>query len=194
MNIFVQTETNDTIPIEVRADWTVGNLCEELRYIYTYPVLSYQGIQLRNLDQDIADTGICSESVVNVRNSGYVLMFINAENVGDDTDMIIINTEDEEVHCLNYDEDLYISTLKLTKIDNKKYKHTDNLLTFIYELKYISNNWTATQSYIFNDSEESITKFYPTNYLNLRCDNWNEEKLDALRKKYSEYNFIVKKP
>lgn len=76
MNIFVRTETDDRISITIEANWTVGDLREELHSTHRAPILSYQGVELRDLKMPIADTGICSQSVVNVyEESGRMRLF-----------------------------------------------------------------------------------------------------------------------
>jgi hypothetical protein len=176
MDIFIQTETNTTIPIEVEAHWTVGDLKDAL-HGHSAPLLSYQRVELNDSSQPIADTGICSESVVNMI-SRRAWIGKSGHN------LIIIDTVDNEIHFIDDDNyDVCIYNHLLTKTDHGKYEFNNYDMIYEYQLSI---------EFITETSEG--VKFYPVDSFDIKGDLDNEAKrnLESIRQKYTEFTFNIK--
>jgi hypothetical protein len=176
MDIFIQTETNTTIPMEVEAHWTVGDLKDAL-HGHSAPLLSYQGVELNDSSQPIADTGICSESVVN-------MISRRAWMAKSGHEVIIIDTVDNEIHLINdEDYDLRIGNNVLTKTDHSKYAFGSCGMIYEYQLSI---------EFITETSEG--VKFYPVNSFDIKGNINNDAKksLDSIKQKYTEFTLNIK--
>jgi hypothetical protein len=176
MDIFIQTETNTTIPIEIEAHWTVGDLKDALRG-HSAPLLSYQGVELNDSSVPIADTGICSESVVN-------MISRRAWMAKSGHDVIIIDTVDNEIHHIDdNDYDVYIDSNVLTKTDHGKYEFGICNIIYKYQLSI---------EFITETSEG--VKFYPVDSFDIigNINNDAKKSLDSIRQKYTEFTFNIK--
>lgn len=197
MNIFVVTDFNGTIPITVETNWTVGDLCREMLPTYSAPVLSYQGVELKDLSMPIADTGICSESVVEARECGGALMFIKEEEDASDSGdeafgtkdiAYIIDTENEEICCIDQKYySLRARARKLRKIDYEKYQYGDSLINTTYE---IGNDCKETLHWGRTDNT-LVTKLIPIKSLDIKVKDWDEDDVKKLRQKYNKLTFNI---
>jgi hypothetical protein len=175
MDIFIQTESNNLIPITIEAHWTVGDLKDNLRE-YSAPLLSYQGAELKDPMQELADTGICSESVVNMISRRAWMLKCGS-------DVVIIDTKDNEIHLLNdEDYDLQIGSRNLTKLGYGKYKFDACEDTWEYQLGIEFTTETRCGG---------VNIFYPVESFDIKSDieESDVQMLESLRQKYTEFTF-----
>tara|TARA_B110000908_G_scaffold12629_1_gene14715 strand:+ start:7879 stop:8448 length:570 start_codon:yes stop_codon:yes gene_type:complete len=189
MYIFIRTNTNETIPITVLADWKVGDICRQLLPEYTDAILSFQGRELRDLDQPLSDTGIGSESILDVRNSIRPILYMIKDSRRGKR-QLLLDFENSVIYSIFSPNTHFVTKLKLTKIGDNQYENEDMQVRNVYTI--IDDK--LTMEHYIND-ELCWNKLYFTNSdINLPiwdiCNNENQGLIDEIIKLKVSYKFI----
>lgn len=168
MNIFVRTETNVLIPITIMADWKVGDICVELLPEYSNALLSFQGVELRDLDQPLADTGIGSESVLNVRNIIRPILYMNEQM----KQQMLLDLENMVLYIIHSSPFTPILKEILTKIGDNQYENIGGISRDVYIIK----DDTLTMKHYLNNELMWTDVFITSKDLRLPAWNCPEDK------------------
>ena len=103
MSLFIRTLSDTTITIDMTPGMEVGDIYEIAGLDLRAEVLTFQGEDLDDLDVEIADTGICSETTLGVRLRNGPAFF---EAIDDDKSgvLIIHDYEKMKVYRIVYNQ------------------------------------------------------------------------------------------
>lgn len=129
MTVFIRSNSGSTVPLDINVDSTMRNIYDE---IGGEPIFSYQGEEIKNLDESLADLGICPETTIDYKQ--LVPMAVN-DMISCD---VIIDPINKKLHNVP-PEDMFIehnyqvTTFDLSKVGHRKYQTPEGNIYHIYD-------------------------------------------------------------